>query len=490
VTSIRVKLTLSAALLFAGGIGALVASNALFMEPYYAARTRGAFEAIKSRMTAPPNLSAADMDRAKDIGAGTGYKIVVADGEGMVHASSVPEFQEGQTFPLPKDQLEFFLARRERMASGASFFGILDEDPKGQSVIQLMAGMGEGRFLVITQPLEGLRRNIAAASPFFLVVGSLVLVIVFSVVLAFASRMVRPIQDLSEIARRVAAADYSARYVHARDDELGVLGDSLNAMAATLSRNIEELTAANLELARKVKAQENFIAGASHELKTPVGLVRGYAEAIQLGLYSSEAERDELAAVILKEADHLDRLVRDLAQIAAVGDSGRTVVFVDGDLFRALSDAVARFELAARERGVSIALEGRGPLPARFDPDRLVQILDNLLSNALRHTPERGVVAVRTRAEADSIRFEVENSGDPIPDRHLPNLFEPFYRTDSSRSRKGGGAGLGLALVKSLVAAHGGDCGAVNTSTGVSFWVVLPRAATALRLGASGRPRP
>jgi signal transduction histidine kinase len=179
--------------------------------------------------------------------------------------------------------------------------------------------------------------------------------------------------------------------------------------------------------------------------------------------------------VILKEADHLDRLVRDLARIAAFGGSGRTVALVEGDLFEALSNAAARFALAAKEHRVSIGLEGQGPLPARFDPDRFVQIADNLLSNAIRYTREGGVIAVRAAPEGDSIRVEVENSGDPIPDRHLPNLFEPFYRADPSRARKSGGTGLGLALVKSLVEAHGGSCGVRNTSMGASFWVLIPR---------------
>jgi two-component system, OmpR family, sensor histidine kinase VanS len=473
-TSIRIKLTLGAAALFAAAVGILIASNALFMEPYYAARTKAAFEGIEARMAASRGDGASELSLAKAIASGTGYKIVVADGEGMVRASSVPEFQEGQTFPLPREQLEFFLERRARLAGGASFFGILDASPSGQSVIQLMAGMGEGRFLVITQPLEELRRNIAAASPFFLAVGSLVLGLVFAIALAFAGRIARPILELSEVARRIAAADYGARYSHSRRDELGALGDSINAMAGALSRSIEELTAANLGLAEKVKAQEDFIAGASHELKTPVGLVRGYAEAIRLGLYSTESERDELADVILKEADHLDRLVRDLAQIAASGGAGRSIALAEGDLFEALSNAVARFALAAKDRRVSIGLEGRGPLPARFDPDRLVQIMDNLLSNALRHAPEGGVIAVRAAAEADSIRVEVENSGEPIPERHLTKLFEPFYRADSSRTRRSGGSGLGLALVKSLVAAHGGSCGVRNTPTGALFWFVLP----------------
>jgi len=480
-TSIRVKLTLGAALLLAGGIGILLAANAFFLEPYYASQTRGAFEGILEAMVSAPRDPASRTRAAKGLASGNGYKIVVIDREGLVRVSSAPEFQEGQSFPLPKDQLEFFLDRRERLARGESFFGILDASPRGQSVIQLVAGMGGGDFLVITQPLEQLRRNAAVASRFFLFVGGLLLVFEFAVVLMLSGRLARPILDLSEVARRVAAEDFGARYLKKRNDELGVLGDSLNAMAAALARNIEDLTAANRELALKVKAQETFIAGASHELKTPVGLVRGYAEAVKLGMYSSEAERNELLDVILKEADHLDRLVRDLAQVATLAEADRSLSLSEGDLFGTVSDAVARFALEAKEKRIALRVEGHGPIAARFDPDRIVQVMDNLLSNAMRHTGEGGAVTVRVEATAEGARVEVENTGDPVPEEHLPNLFAPFYRVDASRTRGSGGSGLGLATVKGVAEAHGGSCGARNTPTGFLVWVSLPRTGSPAR---------
>lgn len=473
--SIRLKLTLGAVLLLAGGIGILLAANAFLLEPYYASRTRGSFEEILRTMSSAPADAASLTRAAKDLAAGTGYKIVVTDREGLVRASSAPEFQEGQTFPLPKDQLEFFLQRRERLARGERFFGILDAAPRGPSVIQLMAGMGGANFLAVTQPLDQLRRSTAVASGFLLLVGCFLLASEFAVVLALSGGLTRTILELADVARRVAGGHLGARYGKKRKDELGVLGESLDAMSAALAWNIEELKTANRELAIKVKAQDAFLAGASHELKTPVGLVRGYAEALRLGLHSSEAERDELADVILKEADHLDRLVRDLTQAAALAGAGRILAPSEGDLFRTVSDAAARFSREAGERRIEVRVEGPGSIPARYDADRVVQVVDNLLSNALRHTPEGGRITVRTGAGEREARIEVENTGDPVAEEHLLNLFEPFYRADPSRSRASGGTGLGLAMVKAVAEAHGGRCGARNVPGGFLVWVELPR---------------
>ncbi|MCX7024271.1 MAG: HAMP domain-containing sensor histidine kinase [Spirochaetes bacterium] len=474
-TSIRAKLTVGASILFAGGLGILMAANALFLEPYYAAGTKVEFLRILAAMRASPGGAPSLSRTARELGAGTGCRITVSDGDGVVRVSSAPEFTDGQAFPLPKDQLEYFASNRERLGRGEPLFGILDADPRGQSVIQLVARLEPGRYLVVTQPLDRLRRDMAIASRFLLLVGALVLVLEFGIVLLLSGRMARPILELSEVARRVAGNDLAARYRHSRNDELGILGDSLNAMAAALARNIGELTAANRGLALEVKAQEDFIAGASHELKTPVGLMRGYAEAIQLGLYGTDAERDELADVILKEADHLDRLVRDLAQIAALGGTGSSLLPAEGDLFDTVSRAVSRFAHAAREKGVALGITGRGPIAARFDHDRILQVVDNLLSNGLRHAPEGGAIAVSVASMEGEALVEVENTGEPVPDAHLPHLFEPFYRVDASRSRGSGGSGLGLAVVRSVVEAHGGTCGIRNTRTGVAAWVRLPR---------------
>ena len=237
-------------------------------------------------------------------------------------------------------------------------------------------------------------------------------------------------------AHRIAAGDIKVRHVRTRQDELGDLGDSLNAMASSLAKNID---------------------------------------ALKLGLNATEQEREEFVEIILKESDHLGRLVNDLVQTAELRDSEVSLATVEGDLRAVFSDAVARFALPTQAKRVSIDVPGGGLVWMRFDPDRIVQVVDNLMSNALRHTPEGGLITVRVDASPGQVSMEVENTGDGIPEAQLRNLFEPFYRTDKARSRKHGGMGLGLTIVKGAVHAHGGTCEARNSGQGVIFRVVLPR---------------
>ncbi|MEI6877110.1 MAG: HAMP domain-containing sensor histidine kinase, partial [Spirochaetota bacterium] len=434
--SIKLKLTLGALALLAGSVGLLLVASVFLLEPFYAAETKGVFTGFRSSMDAAPEDLPTLERESKALTAGTEYKIVVVDREGMGLVSSVPEFQPGARFPLPREEMEFFQKRRENLDRGETFFGIVAANPPGQSVIQLVGAMRGRNYIVISQPLDHLRRSMSAASHFFLVAGSLVLLLVFVIVLFLAGNFVRPILDLSGIARRIAAGDLSARYGRKRGDEIGQLGESLDAMAAELARNIEDLKAANRGLADKLEAQERFVAGASHELKTPVGLVRGYAEALKLGLFASGQEREELIDIILKESDHLDHLVSDLASIAAAKAESPSDALVDSDLTLTLSAAIARFTFSARERNIALDLHVPQGTTARFDPRRILQVLDNLLANALRHTLEGGRIELRASARRGMIEIEVENSGVPIPERHLVHLFEAFYRVDDSRSRQ------------------------------------------------------
>ncbi len=473
--TIRASLGLGAGLLFAGGLGILVAANGLLLEPYYAAQTRGAFKAIAEAVARLPAQGDGRLEAAKVLAAGTPFRIVLADRSGTVRLSSAPEFQPGQSFPLPREEADFLAAHISRLEAGREYFGILNSPPPGQSVLHLMSSLGDGDFLVVTQPLENFRRSIRAAATFTLLMGFLILILESALVLLLSGRMTRPILELAKVAQRVAAADLGARWEGHREDELGILGESLNAMTAALARSIAGLTSANDGLARQVRAQEDFMAGASHELKTPVGLMRGYAEAIQLGLYSSEEERVELAGVIVKEADHLDRLVRDLSSIAAVGAGPRSLYLAELKLEGLLEETVSRFALEAKARGLALVLEAEGPALVSADPDRILQVLDNLISNALRHCPKGGTIALRLKELPMAWRIEVENSGSSVEEAHLARLFEPFYRVDPSRSQGSGGSGLGLALVRAVLEAHNGSCGAANTEGGFLAWAELPR---------------
>jgi two-component system sensor histidine kinase BaeS len=274
-------------------------------------------------------------------------------------------------------------------------------------------------------------------------------------------RLMRPLEQLTAATRAVAAGDLAARVPEPPDPELAGLAVSFNQMAATLQR-VEELRRALVE-------------DVAHELRTPLTSLRGYTEALADGVTEPTPE---MLRTINEEIVRLARLVEALDQLARGEEHARTRARAEVDLaaiVRRTLELVSP-ELASREIGVRI--EDGQELPRLVaDADGIGQVVTNLVQNAARYTNDGGAIVVRLRTEAGWIRCTVENTGPEIPASELPLIWERLHRVDRSRTRTSGGAGIGLAIVRQIVEAHGGQVGASSSAGRTQIWFRLPVAA-------------
>ncbi len=269
--------------------------------------------------------------------------------------------------------------------------------------------------------------------------------------------LARPLRDINAAARRIADGDFRARLPRRGPEELLSLADSFNQMAVALEE--------------QERMRREFIANAAHELRTPLTNLQGYLEALRDGVI--EPDRATFSS-LLDEADRLIRLSRSLDQLAE-GDAGAVVPSpVDLDLGGAIATAVELASPAARAAGLDLRADVPAGLMVRADPDRLAQVLANLLQNAVRYTPAGGHVSVRAERRLGDVLVAVTNTGDRIPPADLSHLFERFYRVEKSRDRTRGGAGIGLAIVQQLVEAAGGQVGAESRDGATRIWFTLP----------------
>jgi two-component system, OmpR family, sensor kinase len=265
---------------------------------------------------------------------------------------------------------------------------------------------------------------------------------------------------ISEPVRRVAEA--ARRLVGVRAPEPVAVGGSAELVQLTVAFN--EMAD---QLHRAREAERTFLLSVSHELKTPLTAIRGYAE----GLAEGAVPVDEAAGTIRREAARLDRLVRDLLDLARLNQHEFAVESGPIDLVQVAREAVARYEPDARAAGVELEALGPETAPARGDHDRAVQVVSNLVENALRSTPPGG--AIRVRAEPALIA--VEDTGVGLPPEDLPRAFERFYLYERNRAARSLGSGLGLAIVKELTEAMGGSVEVSSTlGKGTAFVVRLP----------------
>jgi signal transduction histidine kinase len=277
--------------------------------------------------------------------------------------------------------------------------------------------------------------------------------------LAFARGILRPIGALTLAAQRMERGDLSQRVQVGSRDEIGQLASAFNAMADGLART-DQLRRA-------------MVTDVAHELRTPLTNLRGYLEAVRDGVTEP---RREVIDSLYEEALLLSHLVDDLQDLT-LSEAGQLTLHREPiSPEAALAGAAQAVQPRANEKGIALRVESASDLPmVEADPQRLGQILRNLLANALTHTPDGGAIRMAALRSGDEVAIEVQDTGSGIEPQHLPNVFERFYRADPSRTRATGGTGIGLAVVKQLVDAHGGSVAVMSVpGQGSLFRFTLP----------------
>jgi two-component system OmpR family sensor kinase len=288
------------------------------------------------------------------------------------------------------------------------------------------------------------------------------LVLSGAVGLLLSGAIARPLRRLTAAAEEVAQGRLDQRVPVRSGDELGQLSRAFNDMTA------------RLQAARQM--QTDFVANVSHELRTPLTAVKGMVETLQDGAIDDAGVRDRFLATVAGETERLIRLVNDLLLLSRVDSEALVLHRAPLDLCALIQAAVEQLAPQAEARSVAVRMEAPPDLPpVHADPDRLTQVLLNLLDNALKYSPPGGKVTVTVAPAAGAVRIEVRDRGIGIPAQDLPHVGERFFRSDKARSRAQGGSGLGLAIARALVELHGGTLHVDSqVGQGTTVALVLP----------------
>ena len=333
---------------------------------------------------------------------------------------------------------------------------------------------------LMSMPVAGIQDSVRLANQFLAYVGIAVLIVGSVVMMLLTRRMTSPILSLTKISEKMSRLDFEARYTGKAQDEIGILGNSMNTLSERLEETIGELKAVNNELKRDIRQKEKvdemrkeFIANISHELKAPIALIQGYAEGLTEGMAEEKESREYYCDVIMDEANKMNKMVQQLLTLTALEFGSDELTMERFDLVDLIQNILNSSKILIDQKQASVYFNEEGPVYVWADEFKIEEVITNYLNNALNHLEGQRRIEIRILKRENDVKVSVFNTGQPIPEEDLPKIWTKFYKVDKARTREYGGSGIGLSIVKAIMDSHQKEYGAENRADGVEFWFTL-----------------
>mgnify|MGYP000003551520 FL=1 len=376
---------------------------------------------------------------------------------------------------------DFIRGRREVLESTENY--IVEkktDDSKAMDSLNMVGMLSNGNGFLITTPAQSLKDSAMISNVFYLYIG-LATILVSSIAIWFISRHItKPLQQLSDLSMEMANLNFEAKYTSTSEDEIGVLGNNLNRMSKALEKTISELQTANNELQKDIEKKEQidemrkeFLSNVSHELKTPIALIQGYAEGLQECINDDPESREFYCEVIIDEAAKMNNMVKKLLTLNQLEFGNDTVAMERFNLTDLVSGVVQSAQLLASQKEAEIRFTQTEPVYVWGDEFKIEEVVTNYVSNALNHVDNEKKIEIKIVRRGDVIRLSVFNTGAAIPEEDLDKIWIKFYKVDKARTREYGGSGIGLSIVKAIMDSMNQKCGVINYENGVEFWFEL-----------------
>ena len=456
--------------------------NGSFLEKYYISNKKSEFIKVYTMVQeAVENGTINSETPEKDLGRLTeknNISIAVIDSEYNVVYTNVREKQMMvvQLFGYLYDK-----NHQEILEKTDSYDICKSVDPQNNTEYLTMWGnFDNGDIFIMRSPLESIRSAVTIFNRFIGVVGGCVILV--SVLLAwyFSKRITEPIMELATLSQKMADLDFDAKYTSGGSNEIGVLGENFNRMSERLEQTISNLKEANYKLQKDIEQKEKrenmrseFLGNVSHELKTPIALIQGYAEGLKEGVNDDPESREFYCEVIMDEAGKMNRMVKNLLALNQLEFGEDDVQFERFDITSLISGVLQSLDILIEQKEAQVIFRHKNPVYVWADEFKVEQVVRNYVNNALNHVDGEKVIEIKITQENDMAKITVFNTGTPIPEEDLPHIWEKFYKVDKARTREYGGNGIGLSIVKAIMDSFGKGYGAINHTNGVEFWFEL-----------------
>lgn len=356
------------------------------------------------------------------------------------------------------------------------------QDVRMESDYLVMWGvLSDGKLIIARSALESIHESSNLTNRFLFMIGGIAVVCGAVIAGIVTRRITNPILELTELSARMTELDFEAKYTPgSHQNEIDFLGEHMNEMSAKLERTICELKSANNELLldnkRKTQIDEmrkEFLSNVSHELKTPLALIQGYAEGLQEYINDDPESREFYCEVIMDEADKMNQMVKKLLTLNHLEFGDEAVAMERFDLTELIAGVVNASSILISQNGITVHFDDSQPIYVWADEFKIEEVITNFLSNAIHYAAYEKKIDIFYTLKEDCVRVSVYNTGDPIPEADLEKVWIKFYKVDKARTREYGGSGIGLSIVKAIMDSLHRQCGVCNRNNGVEFWIEL-----------------
>ncbi len=349
--------------------------------------------------------------------------------------------------------------------------------------VEIWGELDNSNYCIIRTPLESIRESVDISKGFYFYAGLIVLAFSCLIIILLTKRITKPISKLTELSQRMTDLDFNVKYENKAGNEIDVLGENFNEMSRKLQYTISELQEANEQLQKDIdekiridEQRKEFLNNVSHELKTPIALVQGYAEGLKENISEDAESREFYCDVIMDEASKMNKLVRNLLNLNQLESGMDSVTMEEFDLVEVIQGVIQASDILVQQKEAKVIFNSEGSVMVWADEFKTEEVITNYFTNALNHLDEHKTVEIRIlHPNEKTVRVTVFNTGKAIPEEDLDQIWNKFYKVDKARTREYGGSGIGLSIVKAIMESFGQQCGVENYENGVKFWFELEK---------------
>lgn len=346
--------------------------------------------------------------------------------------------------------------------------------------LEMYGQLDSDQWYIISTAMQDVQDSVKLSNRFLAYIGVLAILLGGVVVWIVTTRIVKPIWKLADISERMTHLDFEAKYEGKGVKEIALLGENINKLSESLERNISELKTANNELQKDIERKEQneemrkeFLANVSHELKTPIALIQGYAEGLREGIHDDTESREFYCEVIIDEAEKMNIMVKKLLTLNQLEFGNEVISMERFDIVTLIRNYLQSANILIKQNDITVRIQEEKPIYVWADEFKTEEVFMNYFTNAVNHCSGERIIDIRFEKMENRVRITVFNTGEQIPQESIGHVWEKFYKVDKARTREYGGNGVGLSIVKAIMESMNQHYGVENYSNGVCFWFEL-----------------